>query len=127
MRITGHKRLAKKLGQLPDATRAHVTKSIERSVKEGVKVARTLVPEDTGELKGWIHGKYDDEGMTGSVEAAPPDRESQIKARAVEFGRKESGKGARPYMRPTQEYLAKKNLNRIKRAIRKAARETFDG
>lgn len=127
MRITGHRRLARQLGDLPEATRRHVTAAIERGVNEGVRVAKTLAPEDTGELKGWIHGKFDDDGMTGSVEAAPPEREAQIKARAVEFGRKGSGKGARPYMMPTQSYLAKKNVNRMKRAIRKAAKETFNG
>lgn len=126
MRISGHKQLNKKLKKLPVATRAHMVKSIERNVKEGVKVARTLVPEDTGEHKGWIHAKFDDEGLTGSVEAAPPEKEAQIASRALEFGRKESGKGARPYMMPTQAYLAKKHKNSIKRAVKKAARETFN-
>lgn len=127
MRLTGGKKLARQLRDLPDETRKHVSAAIERSVNEGVKVARTLVPEDTGELKGWIHGKFSEDGMSGSVEAAPSTKEAQIKARAVEFGRKDTHKGARPYMRPTQSYLAKKNRNRVKRAVRKAAKETFNG
>lgn len=130
MKIMGAEKLAKQLRQVPDSARVHVVKAIKRNVEQGAKVARTLVPVDSGELKGWIFTQYADGGMTGSVEAAPPTADAQKKARAVEFGRKKGNRGtteANPYIRTARSFLAKKFKNSIRSAIRKAAKEAMSG
>lgn len=126
MKVTGAAKLTRQLKSLPQKQRVYVVKALSKSADEGVKVARTLVPVDQGDLKSGIHKKSQDEGMTVSVEAAPATKEAQIKAKAVEFGRKKGARGTtqpNPYMRRTQAYLAKRVKGRIKRAIRKAAKE----
>jgi hypothetical protein len=126
MKVVGADKLTRQLRALPKAQRSHVVKALAKSAVEGERVARTLVPVDSGDLKSGIHTKSQDEGMTVSVEAAPEDKQSQIKAKAVEFGRKKGDRGTtdpRPYMRRTQAYLAKRHKNRVKRAINKAVKE----
>ena len=86
MKFTGGKRLARKLSQLPEASRNNLRKTIQRNTEEGARVARALAPMREGETKADIHTLYDLDGMKGSVEAAQPDRESQIRAKAIEFG-----------------------------------------
>ncbi len=126
MRVEGAKELNKQLGRFPKSIRAHVAKAVVRATEQTANVARTRVPGDTGELKGWIHTLSDDGGLTGSVEAAPKTKAAQTKARSVEFGRKGSTT-PNPYIRTAQAFQAKKYKGQIKRAINKAARETFNG
>ena len=72
--------------ELPRKQRAYIFKAIRKSVNEGVRLAKTLAPKDTGDLAQGIHAKYEIEpnAIVGSVEAAPSDARSQIKALAVE-------------------------------------------
>ena len=130
MKIMGAKKLAKELRQLPDSVRVHVSKAIKRNTEQGAKIARTLAPIDTGELKNWIFTQYSNDGMTGSVEAAPPKEEAQMKAMAVEFGRSKGDRGTtepNSYIRTARSFLAKKFKSSIKSALRKAAREATNG
>jgi hypothetical protein len=130
MRITGAKKLKRKLTDLPVEVQAEIGKTIKRNTEKGARMARTLVPVDSGELKGWIYTKYSADGMQGSVEAAPPEKDAQIKARAVEFGRKEGEHGETapaPYMRIMQRHLGKTFRNSVKRAVKKAAKAAFNG
>lgn len=93
-------------------------------------MARSLVPVKTGELKSWIFTKYDDDGMVGSVEAAPPSRDEQIKAKAVEFGRKKGNRGttaAQPYIRTAQKLQVPKFNKSVKSAIRRGLKEATNG
>ena len=79
-----------------------------------------------GELKEWIYTQYDNSGLTGSIEAAPPRKEPQIKAKAVEGGRKKGDRGTTTpnhYMNTARAFMAKKFTSRVKAAIKKAARE----
>jgi len=139
MRVEGGKRLSRQLKNLPVEVRSEVSKTIRRNTEAGARLARRLVPFDTGELKGWIHTKYDSGGMRGSIEAAPETKKAQTKARAVEFGRKNARTAwgtrtkaiastgqtaARPYMRIMQRLLGKRFRGSIKGAIRKAAQRT---
>lgn len=126
MKVTGTARLARQLRALPSVQQGHIVKALAKSAAEGERVARTLVPVDLGHLKAGIHTKTQDGGMTVSVEAAPAEKEAQIKAKAVEFGRKKGDRGtteANPFMRRTQAYLAKRVKGRVKRAIKQAAKE----
>ena len=131
MRVLGAKKLQKQLKYLPEETRAQLMKTIRRHTEAGARLARQLVPVDSGELKGWIHTKYDEQdGFRGSVEAAPPEKGPQIKARAVEFGREKGDRGqtnAAPYMRIMQKHLGKKFIPGIRNAVRKAARTVTNG
>ena len=131
MRVSGDRRLRRQLGELPDEIRKDVEKAIRRNTEAGARLARKLVPVDKGQLKAWIFTKYDTEdGFRGSVEAAPPTKEAQIKARAVEFGRTKGERGTTspaPYMRIMQKHLGKRFRNSIRAAIRKAARRVTNG
>jgi hypothetical protein len=131
MRVSGDRRLRRQLGELPDEIRKDVEKAIRRNTEAGARLARKLVPVDKGQLKAWIFTKYDTEnGFRGSVEAAPPTKEAQIKARAVEFGRTKGERGTTspaPYMRIMQKHLGKRFRNSIQAAIRKAARRVTNG
>ena len=132
MRLLGAKKLARQLSDLPETVRDNVGNMIYKSVKRGVRVARTLAPVDTGQLKRWIHGRVEetDNGIYGIIDAAPDAKEAQQKARAVEFGRKEGDKGtteANSYIRTTQSYLSKSFKSSVKRAINKAAKEAVRG
>ena len=126
--------------KLPRKQRAYIFKAIRKSVNEGVRLAKTLAPKDTGDLAQGIHAKYEIEAnaLVGSVEAASSDAKSQIKALAVEFGRqytrrrrqpdrtgkKYTGKTTpNPFIRRTQSIIGPKHTGRIKRAMNKAAKE----
>lgn len=131
MRVTGAKKLSKQLGDLPDEVREQVTKAIRRNTEAGARMARQLVPVASGQLKGWIFTKYDfQDGVRGSVEAAPPTKEAQTKSRAVEFGRTKGNRGTTspsPYMRIMQKHMAKRFKASIRSALRKAARTVTNG
>jgi hypothetical protein len=132
MKLLGAKKLARQLSDLPDTVRGNIGSTIEKQVKRGVRVARTLVPVDTGQLKGWITGRVEktDNGVYGIIDAAPDTKKAQQKARAVEFGRTKGNRGttaAQPYIRTTQSFLAKSYRSAVKRAINKAAKEAVRG
>jgi hypothetical protein len=131
MRVSGDIRLRRQLRELPEEVRNEVEKTIRRNTEAGARLARKLVPVDKGQLKAWIFTKYDTEdGFRGSVEAAPPTKEAQIKARAVEFGRTKGERGTTspaPYMRIMQKHLGKRFRNSIRAAIKKAARRVTNG
>lgn len=135
------KPLLKSLKDLPRAQRKHIGDTLRKSVFEGVRLAKVLAPDGNGDLKSGIHAKFERSktSFRGSIEAAPSDRESQIKALSVEFGRTGSG-GSRqirdannpsdkgktdpnPFIRRTQDILGKKMKGRINRAINKAVKE----
>ena len=126
--------------ELPRRQRKYIFTAIRKSVNEGVRLAKTMAPKDTGDLANNIHAKFQLEpnALTGSVEAAPPDAASQIKALSIEFGRqykrgnrqprssgkKFTGKTApNPFIQRTQSILGRKHKSRVKRAMNKAAKE----
>jgi len=132
MKITGAKKLARQLGDLPDASRAHIQKAIRLNVEEGARVARTLAPVLSGETRDQITTEFALDGMSGTVliidnDAAQADKD---RAYAIEHGRKAGDRGTTQgahYAWRTRAYLAKKFKNRIARAIRRAAREVSNG
>jgi hypothetical protein len=134
------KTVIKSFKDLPRVQRKLIGDAIRTSTLEGVRWARTLAPVDSGDLRSGIHAKFDFQpgSLSASVEAAPDDGPSQAKALSIEFGRRYTRKrrvpGRRgllnrgitepmPFMRRTQSLLGKKHAGRIKRAIRKAAKE----
>jgi hypothetical protein len=130
VKVAGSAKLAKQLRDAPEAVHRNVVKSIKLNTEQAARMARSLVPVKSGELKSWIFTQYDDEGMMGSVEAAPPARDEQIKAKAVEFGRKKGNRGAtvaQPYIRTAQKLQAPKFSRSIKSAIRRGLKEATNG
>lgn len=142
MRVDSAK-LIKSMKQLPRRQRKLIGDVIRKSTLEGVRLARTMAPKDTGELAGWVHAKFykDDHAFVGSIEAAPARRDPQVKALSVEFGRTYSSGKKRwgsaqiyqptgttaevPYIRRTQEMIGKKHKARVRRAMNKVAKEVW--
>jgi len=132
MNVTGAKKLAKQFDKMPEAVERQIVKSIKRNTEAAARLARNLVPVDSGELRGWIYTKYErgNHEFLGSVEAAPPSRDEQIKAKAVEFGRIKGNRGtteAQPYIRLAQKLQGPKFKKAIKSAIKRGIKEAVNG
>ncbi|MBY6138529.1 hypothetical protein KUV26_03695 [Leisingera daeponensis] len=121
-------RLIRQLEKLPDAQRKHVTGAIQKSTEEGARVARVLAPDVTGETREQITTQYHDGGMVGEVVVIASDapRAEKDRAYSIEHGRKRGDRGTTEgshHVHRTRQYLGKKHRNRIKRAVKKAAKE----
>jgi hypothetical protein len=132
MKVVGAKKLSRQLDKMPDAVKRQTVKSIKRNTEAAARLARNLVPVATGELKGWIYTKYENRPNEyfGSVEAAPPERDPQIKANSVEFGRENGNRGtteAQPYIRLAQKLQGPKFKKSLKSAIRRGIKEAVNG
>jgi len=130
MRVTGAKKLQKQFRKMPKTVEARLQKSVKRNTEATARLAKALVPVYSGELKGWIFTQYDENGLVGSVEAAPATKEAQQKARAVEFGRTKGNRGTTnpsPYIRIAQQHTGKKFHRSVKAAIRKGLKEATNG
>lgn len=130
MKLLGAKKLSKQLQDIPKAVSENLAKSIRLNTEQAATMARRLVPVKSGELKNWIHTKYEADGLTGSVEAAPPTKDAQIKAKAVEFGREKGNRGqtaAQPYIRLAQSTQRPKFERSIKSAVRRGMKEATRG
>ena len=129
MKVDAEK-LIKQLGSMPEAVRRNLVKSIRTNTEQTAKNARRLVPAKSGELRGWIHTVYEADGLTASVEAAPPTKEAQTKSLAVEFGRQKGNRGttaAQPYIRLAQKMQGKKFYSSIKSAVNRGMKEATNG
>lgn len=128
MRIEGGKKLRHQLKSLKGKARDHVVRAIARNTKEGVRVAKVLAPERTGQTKRDITARFYDGGMTGVVQAIDPDADRPAKDRAysIEHGRKKGEHGTTAgahHMHRTRQFLAKKHKRSIKSAVNRAAKE----
>jgi hypothetical protein len=123
-------KLIKQLASMPKAVERNLVKSIRLNTEQTAKNARRLVPAKSGELRRWIHTVYEADGLTASVEAAPPTKAAQIKAKAVEFGRQKGDRGttsAQPYIRVAQKLQGKKFAKSIKSAVNRGMKEATNG
>lgn len=130
MKITGDKKLRAQLSKLPVKSQHRIAQAVRRSTEEGARVARALAPVREGYTKGDIFTIYDPDGMRGSVEAAGPTKDEQIRAGAIEFGRKKGERGTtapQPYIRPAQEFVGRKFGRSIKRAVNRALKDATSG
>jgi osmotically-inducible protein OsmY len=122
----------KQFDKMPESVEKRLVKSIRRNTEAAARLAKALVPVESGQLKGWIHTKYEngDGVYQGSVEAAPPTRDAQIKAKVVEFGRKKGIRGttaAQPYIRLAQKQQGPKFKKSIKAAIKRGIKDATNG
>lgn len=130
MKITGDKKLRAQLAALPVKAQHRIAQTVKRSTEEGARVARALAPIREGYTKGDIFTKYDPDGMRGSVEAAGPTKEEQIRASAIEYGRKNGERGTtapQPYIRPAQAFVGRKFGRAIRNALRRALKDATSG
>jgi hypothetical protein len=129
MKVDAEK-LIKQLASMPKTVERNLVKSIRLNTEQAANMARRLVPIKSGELRGWIHTVYEVDGLTASVEAAPPTKEAQTKANAVEFGRQKGNRGttaAQPYIRLAQKLQGKKFGKSIKSAVNRGMKEATNG
>lgn len=129
MKVDAEK-LVKQLASMPKAVERNLVKAIRLNTEQAAKMARRLVPVKSGELRDWIHTIYETDGLTGSVEAAPPTKQAQTKANAVEFGREKGNRGttnAQPYIRTAQKLQGKKFGRSIKSAVNRGMKEATNG
>ena len=130
MRVKGADKLAKQFKKMPAAVERNLKKSVRLNTERTAKLARALAPVDSGELKGWIFTQYDEGGLRGSVEAAPPTEYAQIKAKSVEGGATRKNRGQTnpaPYMNIAKKHTGKKFKNSVKSAIRRGLKEATNG
>lgn len=125
-------KLIRQLKKLPDAQRAHIQKAIVTSTEEGARVAKTLAPNVTGDTRDEISTEYSEGGMVGTVVVIASDasREDKDRAYSIEHGRKKGARGKTQgshHVHRTRQYLGKKWQGRIRRAVRKAAKEVARG
>ena len=123
-------KLIKQIASMPKAVERNLVKSVRLNTEQAANMARRLVPVKSGELRGWIHTLYEADGLTASVEAAPPTKEAQTKANAVEFGRQKGNRGttaAQPYIRLAQKLQGKKFGKSIKSAVNRGMKEATNG
>jgi hypothetical protein len=130
MRITGDKKLKRQFRQMPKTVETRLQKSVKRHTEATARLARSLVPVASGQLKGWIYTQYEYGGLKASVEAAPPTQDAQIKAKSVEGGATRKNRGSTepsPYMNIAKKHTAKKFQRSIKSAIKKGLKEATNG
>jgi len=130
MRVIGDKKLKRQFRRMPKTVETRLQKSVKRHTEATARLARSLVPVASGELKGWIFTQYDEGGPDGSVEAVPATKDAQIMARSVEFGRKGGNRGTTdpsPYIRIAQQHTGKKFQRSVKSAIKKGLKEATNG
>lgn len=126
--------------RIPKALRLNLNRANKRLGPYGVRVARTLVAQDTGETARSIsYGTVRKRGRGGGwyyalrVFIDADDRLSAIRAFVIEFGRGQGRAGTRargtlpprPYIRPSRELVAKRARGAYSKAMRDAARQAF--
>ena len=134
VKILNRARLERKLRALPQAAKREIRAALEASAEEIVALAKSLVPEVSGDLResiGWTWGRAPKASMTlGRVAADSLGADLTITiysgnseafyARWVEFGTQKAA--AQPYFYPAYRALRRRARSRTSRAVNKAAR-----
>lgn len=152
-RIVGLDRLEKKLKALPAAAEAEIRQAMEVAAAEVVRMARSLVPVDSGALRGsigWTWGEAPRGSIKlGSVKGARRSgaltitifagNDEAFYARWVEFGTAPHAQGgmfegtmhpgtrAQPFFFPAYRASRKGMKQKVRAAARRAARKVAKG
>tara|TARA_R110002020_G_scaffold61270_3_gene165023 strand:+ start:282 stop:656 length:375 start_codon:yes stop_codon:yes gene_type:complete len=113
-------RLSKRFEAVPKAVKAAVEKAVEQCAEELVALAKTLAPEDRGDLKESIRVEAGEHDLARKIVAGDQDA---FYARWVEFGTLDQP--AQAFLFPAYRLLREKFKRRIDRAARKAIKEAW--
>jgi len=154
MTVQGLSRLQRKLKALPKAAEVEISKAMEQSAEEIVKLAKSLAPVDDGDLQmsiSWTWGEAPKGSMVlGKVKAKGGSAgKLQITvfagggdafyARFVEFGTsphlnaglfagsQHPGTAAQPFFYPAYRALRKRAKGRVTRSITRSAKKVAAG
>jgi len=117
--------------------RRKIIDTLDEIGQQGVKIARTIVPVDSGALRDSISYKITDSPSAGAiildVLVDIPTREQAIKAYVVEFGRGHGPRGkyakgnlpGSTYLRTSKELTRDKAQKAIRRVFRNHARQVL--
>jgi hypothetical protein len=98
--------VSNRLPQMSDAIHAAVVTQVKKSTYDGEARAKQLTPVLTGTLRRSIHSVFENGGLRGVY--GP----SVTYGLWVEFGSR--GRAARPYMRPSAEYVLPRFVAQLK-------------
>ena len=119
MSVEGADRVARKLSQLPDRIKKDIDKAIQKSGDELVRYAKILIP-----VGGDVHGDGHERAKINATQNA----DGSV---LVDFGPKskviEGERGPRPFVNPALSITRKRHKARARRAVKKAAKELFNG
>lgn len=119
MPVIGADKVMRKLSKLERRVKQEVDAGNRKSGEELVRTAKVLIPvgddvHDDGHERGKINGSQNPDGSY-----------------LVDFGPKskviEGDRGPRAFVNPALKVLRKRRLNRAKRAVNKAVKESFRG
>ena len=129
MKVTGHKKLMRQLGDLPKETHKALEKSISRTVNLGVRKAKAIVPVDSGELKEGINGqiKEKDGQIFGFVNFNDGTKEDAIKVGAVNYGRKDGSTSGYQFIETVKLMIGDRHRRAVTRNINKAIKDAMNG
>jgi hypothetical protein len=137
--------LTRQLKRLPAAVQENVKQAVYKSTEEAARVAKVLAPNTSGETKAGIRTEYKSDGMMGTVVVIDSNapRAEKDRAYSIEHGRKKAAKigkvkGQRKevwrgttegyrFVGRARQYMGKRWSRRIRRAVRKAAKEVTGG
>lgn len=151
-KVLGLDRLKRKLAKFPEVVEAEIRAAMEQSANEIVKMAKSLAPVDSGELRdsiGWTWGEAPEGAMVlGKVQKNKSGNlvitvyaggGEAFYARFVEFGTAphlnkgrfagsdHPGTVATPFFYPAYRATRKRAKGRVTRAVNKAAKRIAAG
>ena len=129
MKVTGHKKLMRQLGDLPKETHKALEKSVSRTVNLGVRKAKAIVPVDRGELKEGINGHMHqkDGEIYGFVNFTDGTKEDAIKVGAVNYGRKDGSTSGYQFIETVKLMIGDRHRRAVTRNINKAIKDAMNG
>lgn len=113
MTMTGGRRTQQRLSSLRRHLLEELEKVNEKSGKEMVRLAKVLIPTNSGASRQAITGQAVEGGYL--VDAGPHSKVI------------EGDNAPRPFFNPALKLIAKKHRNAARRAMRKAVKEQFGG
>lgn len=130
-RVINREKLQKKLDRLPAAAKTAIMEAMAKSADDIVRVAKSLVPKDSGDLEksiGWVWGSKAPRGSISLGTVRQGDlvltifagSDEAFYARWIEFGTQKMA--AQPFFLVSYRARRKSAKSRISRAISKAAK-----
>lgn len=131
-RVLNREKLQKKLERLPAAAKTAIMEAMAKSADDIVRIAKSLVPVDKGDLQksiGWVWGSKAPRGSIslGTVRQGSlvltifAGNDEAYYARYIEFGTQKMA--AQPFFYVSYRARRKSAKSRISRAISKAAKK----